>query len=75
MKEGIGVGGLILIGLLVWWLLKGQKTEAAPLLRGETYLTESEYEKLHRVVPITAKEEKEIQVYTSFEEYEEAVHG
>ena len=73
--KGLGIGGLVLIGLLVWWLSQRKEAQAAELLPGETYLPESEYEKLHKVVPITKFVEKEIPVFDSIEKYVEALYG
>ena len=58
---------------VVFWLVKRQldKAQAAGLLPGAIYpTTESEYEKLHRVVPITKHIEVEIPVYRTIEEWE-----
>jgi len=74
MKAAGGIGTLVIIGLIVWWLTRNKQAQAAGLLPGETYPTESEYEKLHRVVPITRYMEKEIPVYQTIEEWE-ANHG
>ena len=76
MKTGLGIGGLILIGLLVWWLNQRKEAQAAELLPGETYpAEESEYEKLHKVVPITRYVTKEIPVFENVEQYVEAIYG
>ena len=67
--KNIGIGGLIIIGLIVWWLMQRQKeAQAAELLPSKTYLTESEYEKLHRVLPITKYVETQIPVYSMIED-------
>jgi len=58
-----GIGGVLLIGLLVWWLTQKKEAQASELLPGETYSEESEYEKLHKVVPITKYVVKEIPVF------------
>jgi len=75
MKEK-DIGKLVIavaISAVIFWLVKRQsdKTQAAELLPGETYVAESEYEKLHRVVPITKHIEVEIPVYRTIEEWEE----
>lgn len=76
MKKGIGIGGLVLIGLAVWWLTKGKEAQAAPLLAGATSPSyPSEYELLHTTVPITGYAEKQIQVFTSFDQYKEVVNA
>jgi len=77
VKRGIGIGTLVVIGLIAWWLSRNKQAQAAELLPGQTYPTEygeSEYEKLHKVVPITRYVEREIPVYQTIEEWEEA-HG
>ena len=61
------------ISVVVFWLVKRQsdKAQAAELLPGAIYpTTESEYEKLHKVVPITKHIEVEIPVYRTIEEWE-----
>jgi len=63
MKRGIGIGALIAIGLVVWWLMRSKQTQASELWPGATYVAESEYEKLHKTVPITASVEKVLEVY------------
>ena len=72
------IGAIVIGGLVVWWLTQRQKqAQAAELLPGKTYPTEygeSEYEKLHKVVPITRYVEREIPVYQTIEEWE-ANHG
>ena len=69
------IGTIVIIGLIVWWLTQRQKeVQAAEVLPSKTYPAESEYEKLHRVVPITRYMEKEIPVYQTIEEWKEA-HG
>ena len=75
MKEK-DIGKLVIavaISAVVFWVVKRQsdKTQAAGLLPGAIYpTTESEYEKLHRVVPITKHIEVEIPVYRTIEEWE-----
>ena len=66
MKKGIGAGTLVVIGLIAWWLTRSKQVQAAGLLPGQTYPAEygeSEYEKLHKTVPITQWVEKELIVY------------
>ena len=61
------------ISVVVFWLVKRQsdKVQAAGLLPDAIYpTTESEYEKLHRVVPITKCVERQIPVYQTIEEWE-----
>jgi len=62
-----GIGAIVIGGLVVWWLTQRQKqAQAAELLPGKTYPTdlgESEYEKLHTTVPITASTERLFEVY------------
>ena len=62
-----GIGAIVIGGLVVWWLAQRQKqAQAAELLPGKTYPTdlgESEYEKLHTTVPITASTERLFEVY------------
>ena len=78
MKAAGGIGVLVAIGLIVWWLSQRQgQAQIAELLPGETHPTEfgeSEYEKLHPVVPITEHVTKEMPVYNTIEEWEK-VHG
>ena len=77
MKRGIGIGTLVVIGLIAWWLGRNKQAQAAELLPEQTYPTEygeSEYGKLHKVAPITRYAEREIPVYQTIEEWEEA-HG
>jgi len=64
-----GIGAIVVIGLLVWWLTQRREAQAAGLLPGETYpiYEESEYEKLHKVVPITKYLEKEFIVFDNLE--------
>ena len=67
MKRGIGIGTIVIIGLIVWWLTRNRQAEAADV-------GESEYEKLHKVVPITEFVKKEVPVYSTIEAWE-ANHG
>ena len=57
---------------VVFWRAKRQsdKVQAAGLLPSATYPYESEYEKLHKVVPITKYVERQIPVYRTIEEWE-----
>ena len=60
MKRGAGIGTLVVIGLVIWWLTQRQKqAQASGIPPGEM----SEYEKLHIMVPITAKTERLFEVY------------
>ncbi len=66
------VGTLVLIGLVVWWLSKGQGTEAANLLpalkTGATFPSyPSEYELMHTTLPITSFTDKTIPVFTGID--------
>ena len=63
MKRGPGIGTIVIIGLVVWWLTQRREAKAAGLLPAETYPYESEYERLHKVVPITAWTERLFEVY------------
>ena len=54
MSNRQGIGAILLIGLVLWLVLRKSK----------------EYELLHRAVPITSYTEKTIPVFTSFEEYQ-----
>ena len=63
-NKGTNIGWVIVIGFVIWWLTRSKQAQAAGLLPGETYPYESEYEKLHRVVPITEYVEKELPVFT-----------
>ena len=77
MKRGIGIGTIIFIGLVVWWLTQSKQARAAELLPRQTYpseVGETESEKLHKVVPITEYIERQIPVYQTIEEWE-AVNG
>jgi len=63
------IGTIVIIGLIIWWLTQRQKeAQAAELLPSKTYPAESEYEKLHRVLPITKYVEKQIPVYSMIED-------
>jgi len=74
MKQGIGT--LLIIGLIMWWLWQRKPAQAAELLPGAIYPPEvSEYELLHRVVPITEYREEVVPVFVSIEEYREAQYG
>ena len=65
--KGTAVGTLVIIGLIAWWLMR----RARPAPTGVVPLPyESEYEKLHKVVPITKHIEVEIPVYRTIEEWE-----
>ena len=73
MKKDVGIGTIVIIGLIIWWLMQRQKqAQAARLSPGAG--DETEYEKLHTTVPITRFVEKEMPVYVSIEEGE-ASHG
>jgi len=64
MKRGIGT--IVIIGLIVWWLTQRQEARAIGLAP-KTYISESEYEKLHTYVPITRWVEKEHIVFDNLE--------
>ena len=70
MKTASGIGMPVIIGLVVWWLTRSKQVQATGLLPEQTYPTKSEYEKLRRVVPITAYVERTVPVYQSIEEWE-----
>ena len=56
---------------VVFWRAKRQSDKAVGPLSGAIYpTTESEYEKLHKVVPITKYVERQIPVYRTIEEWE-----
>ena len=55
---------------VVFWRAKRQSDKAVGPLSGATYPYESEYEKLHKVVPITKYVERQIPVYQTIEEWE-----
>ena len=60
MKQSIGIGTVIIIGLVVWCLTQRQRqAQASGRPAGEV----SEYEKLHTTVPITANTERLFEVY------------
>ena len=55
-----GIGAIVIIGLVVWWLTQRQKqAQASGMPTGEM----SEYEKLHTYAPITASTERLLEVY------------
>ena len=56
---------------VVFRLVKRQSDKAVGPLSGATYPYESEYEKLHKVGPITKYVERQIPVYRTIEEWEE----
>ena len=70
MKVAGGIGILVIIGLIAWWLTQQKQAQATGLPIDEM----SEYEKLHTTVPITRYVEKEMPVYQTIEELE-ANHG
>ena len=56
--------------LVIWWLTQSKQARAAELLPGQTYPTEvgeTEYEKLHKIVPIIQYIEKELVVFDNLE--------
>jgi plastocyanin domain-containing protein len=57
------IGTIIIIGLLAWWFLKGQKQTQASTSAAAAPATLSEWDLLHTTVPITGYETKEIQVF------------
>jgi len=73
MKKGLGIGGLVLLGFLIWWL--GQKAKEARAAEAPAEAYVSEYERLHAIVPITKYVEKKIPVFESIEQYREATYG
>ena len=60
MKQGISIGTVVIIGLVIWWLTQRQKPAQAS---GRPASEVSEYEKLHTTVPITASTERLFEVY------------
>ena len=64
MKTAGGIGTLVIIGLVVWWITWDRQAKAAEY-------GEPEYEKLHKVVPITRYVEREMPVYSTIEDWEE----
>ena len=60
MKRGTGIGTVVVIGLIVWWLTRQKQAQAAAM---PTAGEKSEYEKLHTYVPITASTERWFEVY------------
>jgi len=56
MKQGIGT--IVIIGLVVWWLTQRQKQAQ---VSGIPEI--DEYKKLHTTVPITASTERLFEVY------------
>ena len=70
-----GIGTIVIIGLVVWWITRSRQARAAELLPGQTYpaeVGESEYEKLHKIVPTTRYVEREVPVYSTIEDWEKA---
>jgi len=64
VKRDIGIGTIVIIGLVLWWLTQRREAQAAGLLPDQTYPHEiSEYERLHMTVPITASTERLFEVY------------
>ena len=55
---------------IVFWRAKRQSDKAVGPLSGATCPYESEYEKLHKVVPITKYVKRQIPVYRTIEEWE-----
>jgi len=64
MKRGTGIGTIVVIGLIIWWLTRNRQAQAAATPAGEM----SEYERLHTYVPITANTEKLLRVYVPYYE-------
>ena len=60
MKRGVGIGTVVIIGLVVWWLTQRQRQAQAS---GMSASGMSEYERLHTTVPITASTERLFEVY------------
>jgi len=68
-----GIAKIVVVGVLVgvaWWVTR-RIAEGKPIIPTATEAM-SEYEKLHKVVPITKFVEKEIPVYGTIEEWEKA---
>ena len=57
MKGGIGT--VVIVGLVVWWLTQQKQAQAAGMPAGKM----SEYERLRTYVPITASTERWFEVY------------
>ena len=55
-----GIGAIVIIGLVVWWLTQRQKQAQASGMSANKL---DEYEKLHTTVPITASTERLFEVY------------
>jgi hypothetical protein len=66
---------ILIIGLVVWILFKGQKQAQASTSTSTTTepATISEYELLHTTVPITGYVETEIPVFANLEQYNAAM--
>ena len=54
-----GIGAIVIVGLVIWWLAQRREAQASGMPTGEM----SEYEKLHTYVPITASAERLLEVY------------
>ena len=54
-----GIGAIVIVGLVIWWLTQQKQAQASGMPTGEM----SEYEKLHTTVPITAHTERLFEVY------------
>ena len=64
MKRGISIGTVVIIGLVIWWLTQRPKSiQTTKITPMRFYPQGSEYEKLHKVVPITRYVERQIPVY------------
>ena len=69
-----GIGGLIIVGLILWAISKGEPAKAMEIEK-VTVIEPSLYELLHTTVPITEYSVEEIPVFTSLEEYREEIYG
>ena len=67
MGKGIGIGAIVVIGLIAWWLTRSKQAQAATGVPSGEVSRLSEYEKLHTYVPITRHIEKELVVFDNLE--------
>jgi len=65
--KGIGIGAIVVIGLIAWWLTRSKQAQAATGAPSGEVSGLSEYEKLHITVPITRYIEKELVVFDNLE--------
>ena len=67
-----GIGGLIIVGLILWAISKAEPVKAAEAEK-VTAIEPSLYELLHTTVPITEYREVEIPTFETIEQYNEAM--